>query len=310
MPCAEVVRDMNRRQGDRQMILLNRRTIDACAKFKQSRSEADFRRLITTRGAKMAHAHHVWASPLSAKPIGEFWSGELDQVEWDSQTAASIERVVRYLKARRRQWLEATLKYLPEGHVFDTTIYLIGGYDSIVYLEDVALNLTFRKYLDDPREAVYYLIHELSHAGYFRYRPMPDLGRVKTTRDLLRTVKLLTHLEGMGVASPFPERLKEGGLEDDDYRVLLNESKRRARVRQYFELLSRLENGPNRLLCQEDPQLGDFSEKPGRLWYVAGGHMALRIEECCGIRMLQDTVKSGPKKFFETYVRLEDPLSL
>ena len=292
------------------MILLNRRTIDACAKFKQSRSEADFKRLVSTPGAKMAHPHHVWASPSSAKPIEEFWSEELDQVEWDSQTAASIERVVRYLETHRRQWLDATLRYLPGRHVFDTTIYLIGGYDSIVYGEDVALNLTFRKYLDDPREAVYYLIHELSHAGYFRYRPMPDLGRVKTTRDLLRIVKLLTHLEGMGVASPFPERLKEGGLEDDDYRVLLNDGKRRERVREYFELLSRLENEPNRLLRQEDPQLGDFSARPGRLWYVAGGHMALRIKERCGVRMLQDIVKSGPKKFFKTYGRLEDSLTL
>jgi hypothetical protein len=138
---------------------------------------------------------------------------------------------------------------------------------------------------------------------------MPDLGHVKTTSDLLRTVKLLTHLEGMGVASPLLERLKEGGLEDDDYRVLLDDGKRRARVRQYFKLLSRLEKEPNRQLRQGDPRLGDFSAKPGRLWYVAGGHMALRIEERCGVRMLQDIVKSGPEKFFETYGRLEDPRS-
>jgi hypothetical protein len=38
--------------------------------------------------------------------------------------------------------------------------------------------------------------------------------------------------------------------------------------------------------------------------------MALRIEECCGVRTLQNLVKSGPKKFFETYERLEDPSSL
>ena len=295
--------------GGRQRVLLNRKTIDAFTEFKRSRSEADFRRLVSTPGAKMAHAHYVWASPSSAKSIEEFWSGELERVEWASQTGDSIDRVIRYLGTHRRQWLKATLRYLPHGHLFNTTIYLIGGYDSIVYKEDVALNLSFRKYLDDPREAVYYLVHELSHAGYFRYRPMPDLGHLKTTRDLLKTVKLLTHLEGMGVAGPFPERLKGGGLADDDYRVLLNDSKRRAGVRQYFELLSRLENEPNRPLRQEDPHLDDFSSKPRRLWYVAGGHMALTIEECCGIRVLQDIVKSGPKKFFETYERLEDPLS-
>ena len=301
---------MTDRLGDRQMILLNRRTIDACAEFKQSHSEADFKRVVSTPGAKMTYAHELWASPSSATPIEEFWSGELESIEWDSRTIESIERVIAYLKAHRRQWLEATLRYLPRGHLFDTTIYLIGGYDSIVYGEDVALNLTFRKYLDDPREAVYYLIHELSHAGYFRYRKMPDLRRINTSHDLLKIVRLLTHLEGMGVASPLRERLKEGALADDDYRVLLNKSKRRARVREYFELISRLENAPNRLVRPGDPELGDFSSKPGRLWYVAGGHMALTIEEGCGLGKLQNIVKSGPKRFFETYERLEDPLSL
>jgi len=295
---------------NQQTILLNRRTIDACARFKESHSDVDFKRLVSTPGAKITYAHHVWASPSSVVSIEGFWSDELRRIEWDSRTVDSIERVVTYLKSHRGQWMEATLRYLPRGHLFDTTIYLICGYDSIVQGEDVALNLAFRKYLEDPREAVYYLIHELSHAGYFRYRQMPDLGRIKTTHGLLNTVKLLTHLEGMGVASPFSERVKEGGLADDDYKVLLNDVKRKARVREYFELISRLENEPNRLVRLGDPQLDDFSAKPGRLWYVAGGHMALTIEEACGIRALQDLVKSGPKKFFVAYGRLEDPLSL
>jgi hypothetical protein len=260
------------------------------------------------QGCKLAYKHHLWASISSTLAIEEFWKKEMGRIKWNAQLETSVEEIIQLLKDQERLWFDSVLMYLPRGHIFNTTAYLIGGYDNIVYGEDVALNLNFKQFHTDHREAVYYLIHELAHAGYFRYRRMPNLARLRTMSDLLDAVKLLTHLEGMGVVSSFKLRMKEHGLLDDDYKVLLNENERRARVQEYFASLSRLEKKPNRKLRKEDYQiLEHFSARPKRLWYIAGGHMALKIEERYGTAALQNIVKKGHAMFFRTYEEIQNP---
>jgi hypothetical protein len=226
----------------------------------------------------------------------------MERVDWNAQLETSVDETIQFLRDQEKTWFESVLMYLPRGHIFNTTVYLIGGYDSVVYGEDVTLNLNFKQIHTDHREAVYYLIHELAHAGYFRYRRMPDLAALRTMSDLLDVVKLLTHLEGMGVVSSFKQRMEEHGLFDDDYKVLLNKSERSARVQEYFTLFSRLEKAPNRKLRKEDYQiLENFSARPKRLWYIVGGYMALKIEERYGTAMLQNIVKRGHAMFFRKF---------
>jgi hypothetical protein len=235
----------------------------------------------------------------------------MERIDWNAQLGTSVEEIIQFLKDQESRWFDSVLMYLPRGHIFNTTVYLIGGYDNIVYGEDVALNLNFEKFHTDHREAVYYLTHELAHAGYFRYRRMPDLASLRTMSDLLNAVKLLTHLEGMGVISPLKQRMKEHGLFDDDYKVLLNKNERRARAQEYFTSLSKLEKEPNRKLRKVDFRiLENFSARPKRLWYIAGGHMALKIEERYGTATLQNIVKKGHAMFFRTYGQIRDPLSV
>jgi hypothetical protein len=218
----------------------------------------------------------------------------------------SIEEIVLLIDRQEGKWLNAALAYLPRAHVFNTKVYLIGGYDNVVYGQDVTLNLTFKKFHADHREAVYYLIHELAHAGYFTYHRMPDLAGLRTSGELFDAVKLLTHLEGMGVISPFKLRVEESGLLDNDYKVLLDDGERRAGVHDYFSMLSKLEDGPDRRLRKEDQHvLDDFSAGPKRLWYIAGGHMALKIEERFGTGILREIVKKGHEAFFKTYAQIE-----
>ncbi|MGD0477657.1 MAG: DUF5700 domain-containing putative Zn-dependent protease [Nitrososphaerales archaeon] len=275
----------------------------------RNRTDANLERLVSMPGSRLAYAHHLWSSVSPTPTIEDFWKKELERIDWSEQLEASIEEIIQRLGGQERQWLGAVMRYLPRGHVFDTKIYLIGGYDNVVYGQDVALNLAFKQFHVDHREAVYYLIHELAHAGYFRYHRMPELASLDTTSDLLDAVRLLTHLEGMGVISPFKQRMKEGGLLDIDYKVLLNDNERNARVRDYFTLLARLENEPKRKLRKEDHRiLDDFSARPKRLWYIAGGHMALKIEEKYGTTALRKVVMKGHEAFFKTYAQIENPL--
>jgi len=139
---------------------------------------------------------------------------------------------------------------------------------------------------------------------------MPDLGGIRTVGDLSDVVKLLTHLEGMGVISPFGLRIKEGGLLDDDYTVLLNEAERDRRVHDYFAALSELDRRPKQKVRKEDFQIFEtMSGKTTRLSYVTGCHMARKIEEQCGIETLRDLVKKGHEDFFRAYREVENPLS-
>lgn len=299
------------RPARRQAVSFDRSAVDAIIRYARDKSVENLMRLISTPGGKLAYAHYRWSNVTSRSTIKVFWKNEAEQTRWNEQLETSIEETIRFLEAQRRQWLAATLKYLPPGHVFNTTVYLLGGYDNVVHGEDVALNLAFKKFHDDRREAAYYLIHELAHAGYLRYHRMPDLAGLRTTRDLADTVRFLTHLEGMGVVTPFKKRLIEGGLRDDDYKALLNENESSARVHEYFTKLSELESLPNRRLRKEDYQtLDQFSAGPKRLWYVVGGHMALRIEDRYGTAALCEIVRKGHESFFRTFLQIENPLSL
>lgn len=244
--------------------------------------------------------------------IEDFWRKELEHTVWSKRLETAIDAVRGYLmNQQENQWLKEVLRYLPKGHVFDTTAYLIINYDNIVYGESVALNLNFRQFHVDHREVIYYLIHELAHAGYFRYQSMPELKSIRTLGELADVIKLLTQLEGMGVISPFRLRIKENGLLDHNYKVLLNNTERTRRVHDYFRLLSALETNRNQELREEDFQVFEkMSGRPTRLWYITGCHMAQKIEQECGIELLRSLVKKGHEKFFKTYRDLENPLSL
>ena len=299
------------RQSGRQRILFDSSAIEPAIDYLRNRTDENLEHLISIQGSKLAYNHYLWSSFGSKLTIREFWKKNLEQTTWSKQLETAINAVREYLASRQEsQWLNAVLNYLPEGHVFRTTVYLIVGYDNVVYGEDVALNLNFVQFHVDRREVVYYLIHELAHAGYFRYRQMPELAKMRTLGDLSNIVKLLTHLEGMGVISPMKLRLEEGGLLDNDYKVLLNDAERNRRVRDYFTVLSRLESRRSKDLREEDFQvLEQMSRRTTRLWYITGCHMAQKIGQEYGVEMLRNLVKRGYQEFFETYGDFENSLS-
>jgi hypothetical protein len=244
-------------------VLFDCSVIEAAAGYLRNRTDENLERLVSMQGSELAYSHYLWSSFGSKLTIREFWKKNLEQTIWNTQFETAIDTVKEYfIRRQESQWLSAVLGYLPEGHAFRTTVYLIVNYDNVVYGEDVALNLNFRQFHVDHREVVYYLIHELAHAGYFRYHRMPELTKIRTLRDLSDVVKLLTHLEGMGVISPMRLRVEEGGLLDGDYKVLLNDTERKRRVRDYFRVLSRLENRRSQELREGDFQV--FEDMSGR----------------------------------------------
>ena len=197
--------------------------------------------------------------------------------------------------------LPEVLRYLPRGDTFNSVVYLNIGYDNVAYHDDLAINLDSPQFLTDSREVLYYLMHELAHVGYWRYHSMPDLASSRTCGELASVVKFLTHLEGMGVI-PMAMRIREGGLLNEDYRVLSDKEETLRRVRKYFEVLSELEKHPEGEAKGLIPDVYDrLSCRPLPFWYITGCHMALTIDSIYGSYELRSLVEKGCDAFFKRY---------
>jgi len=238
----------------------------------------------------------------------KFWKKQFARISQTKSFEDNIQAVGKYLiEENQKTWLTEVLRYLPEGHTFNTTVYLIAGYDNIVFKEDIALDLSFTQFHVDQRESLYYLIHELAHAGYLRYHNMPELRRMRTIGDLIEVTRFLTHLEGMGVVSAFRKRTNDNGFLDRDYQVLMSASERSKKVKEYFGILSKLERNPDAELKNQHVKTFErMSGKKTRLWYITGCYIAQQIENKCDLETLKQLVIKGADEFFKVYSEIED----
>jgi len=294
--------------GQKQTIVFDDSGLEASLNFLRSRSDQNLHEVVVAPGNKLAYAHHLWSHYPARKSETEFWSEQLSGILWSIKFERNIKSVQKYLLEQEKpKWLVEVLRYLPRKHHFSTTVYLNLSYDHIVFGENVALNLNSHQFSMDKRESIYYLIHELAHAGYVRYHPLPKLWNAKTNRELVPIVKFLTHLEGMGVLSALRPRIAEHGLLDKDYKILLNDKETTRRIRQYFRLLNQLEHNPDKKIEEHLEQIYDImSGRKTRLWYITGCHMAQEIEKRLGIETLRNLVKHGSAVFFNTYSETAD----
>jgi len=295
--------------GEKQTVVFDDSGLEASLDFLRNRSDQNLQEVIAAPGNKLAYTHYLWSHYNAKLSEAEFWHEQLSGILWSAEFEHNINSVRKYLlKQGRAKWLKEVLRYLPRRHFFNTTVCLNLGYDHIVFGENVALNINSRQFGVDKRESIYYLIHELAHAGYVRYHSLPNLWTAKTNGELVLIVRFLTHLEGMGVLSALRLRIAEHGLLDNDYRVLLNDGEKIKRVRQYFKLLVPLEKDPEEKIEGSVEHLYNMmSGRKTRLWYITGCHMAQEIEKHLGLEPLRNLVKQGSAAFFNTYLETAHP---
>jgi len=300
------IESLDQKPDRKQVIVFDDSALEPAFNYMRNRSEKNLDRLASQPGSKLAHAHYCWANSCPKITAEEFWSKVLSETSWNHELEHTIDEIKTYLLGQKKEkWLNEVLRYLPRKHYFNTIVYLNFGYDHIVFGENVALNLNSNQFRLDRRESIYYLIHELAHAGYVRYHPMPDLGKIRTNRQLLETIEYLTQLEGMGVKSALRLRIRESGLLDNDYKTLLDDSERTTRVTRYFKLLDKLESKlPEGKSKSHSGLIEEMSGKKTRLWYIAGCHMAQEIEKQRGTETLRKLVKEGSEAFFRSYFEL------
>ena len=276
---------------------------DAAVAYLEEKNQETLKVLVESRGGRFAYSHFRWSNFESRETPEEFWVRTLGKILNVRDAIHDTSRVRDYILAQSQsEWLPDVLEYLPEGHRFDSTIHLNIGYDNISYAKDVALNLNNQSFHADPRESIYYLMHELAHSGYFSYHAAPNLSGPRTFAELAANVRFLTHLEGMGVLTPLKKRTEEDGLGDPDYLALLNPVETRRRLDAFLEKLSWLEKEPDSKVVKDDLNIYDeLSRKPRRLWYVAGCEIARVIKSGRGRGKLRELVRAGGDEFFASY---------
>ncbi len=292
---------------DAQNIRFDISGLDAASNYIKEKSKSNLHILASSPGGDFAYRHYRWSNMDTKTTTEKFWAARLSK--YNSETVEYAHAVSDYLLTQEKShWLSGVLDYLPEGHSFDSTVYLNIGYDNIAMGGDAALNLAYPPFHVNHREAIYYLMHELAHAGYLTYHETPNLVAPKTFSDLAANVRFLTQLEGMGVITPLRLRTEEGRLNDPDYLTIRDPIELRRRMHTYLEKYRLLEYEQGRAVKPEDLRVYDnFSRKPLRLWYVAGCHMAQVIEEVQGRDTLRELVRVGCDAFFNAYLGISDP---
>jgi len=199
-----------------------------------------------------------------------------------------------------RSWIGDVERYLPPDRRLRATVHLTFGYDiGVAYGDQASLNCAHPRFAKDPRELLYYAVHELHHAGFMAFQPPVPFARVRTCADLLEVVRRHTQMEGMAVLSALPRRAAEGALASDgDSTALADPAEMRREEARYAELVRSLE------LCGEEPagtEAWGVVERMSseRLWYRVGARMAQRIERARGRRALVELIELGADRFMQ-----------
>jgi hypothetical protein len=268
-------------------------------------SDAQFSALIAHPAALRVHAHAThWQN--TSLDRDSFWAAILEREQNKGvEYHQNVRNMIQYLE-EHRETLDAALtevqEYLPS---LDLTcqLYLMLGYDiGIVSQGDALLNMGHPLFHEEPRELIYFAMHEVHHVGYTDLHPIFALDELDTFNDLRTAIQYSTHLEGLAVFAPLRRRLHDQVLTHEDYPALLNASERKKRVQHFFSIYKALTKSSDRPLQERDFEVFDImSGQHQRLWYITGAHMAQTIDVILGREALLHTVSAGPSAFFEAY---------
>lgn len=249
-------------------------------------------------------------SDSSLKDINEFWRKIINQERSKGEDYFyKIKTCIAYIEDNREELLKhikELYNYLPDGFVFDCTLYLHIGYDiGIVAEGDALLNVGHEIFHQNKRELIYFALHELHHVGFTRYyNPIRSLSEIHTKSDLVNLIEGLTHLEGTATYAIKEMRERENQLSFFDYEVLNDLEKRTTSVEEYFEIYNQYKNAENLAVEKSDFEILEImSGKKKRLWYITGAHIAEQIDKKNGREELNRTIQNGPETFFEKYSR-------
>lgn len=218
-----------------------------------------------------------------------------------------IEAIQRLLETLRREgvaWLataESVLAGLFPGEALDIPVYPILGYDMGSGLDGAAcLNVNHAPYLAQPREFLFYAIHECTHVIYERSHRLPGLEEIVSPADWRGYFNLWLQYEGYAVYAPLARRVREGCLADGDYRALMNPTQLEAHRQELLATLDALRSETPR----PHEQYLEICFGPQRLTYRMGCELIRRIERAYGMQAVRQAFYMSGDEFVGKYIAL------
>lgn len=264
-----------------------------------------------TEGARHLAAHARWASTLTGEA-----SGALDLVSRiltspaitavdPHRTRKTLSLIEENLEAQQRCWDEAS-SYLPPDALSETRLFFTVGYDiGVAVSGNASVNIAHKHFSGHTDELWFYCVHELHHAGFQKYNPLPALAEIRTAGDLSDLITYLTTMEGMAVHAALNWRTKAGALcSDSDYAALSDAVRMDMYERDFFSLYRDLAAKPSSPLQRDDWNILGRMSTGDRLWYRVGAKMAHEIDKEFGREILIGTVLEDPAVFFSRYAAL------
>ncbi|HUT82856.1 MAG TPA: DUF5700 domain-containing putative Zn-dependent protease [Candidatus Bathyarchaeia archaeon] len=276
--------------------------IDEVLTYLNIPNNENFLTILKHEAAKEIHDNAL-LSQSTTKTIKEFWEEIiLKEKNKGPQYNQKILSALEYIIERKNFFIkefQEIEKFIPSEKNIKCKLYLMIGYDiGIANKNNAYINLGYPLFHKDPKELLYFSMHELHHVVYFNYHPIKSLNEIKTSLDLLNVIKYYTFLEGLATYLTLNKRIQEQDLTFKDYKILTNKRLTRKYTREYFKIISELSLQAERPVTASDFDILEQMSGGRRLWYITGAYMVKTIDEIIGRDMLIKTMKYGPESLF------------
>ena len=220
--------------------------------------------------------------------------------------ACDIERLAAYVERHHTRLVRLVAGTLQQLFVTtcwqNTGLHCIVGYDVGIGLQgQVAINLNSEKYLADPKEIDFFLIHEATHVAYERLHGPMYLDWLTQPGGLRKLVYTLVQNEGLAVYAALAPRRQAGQLAEKDYLPLQQPALLAEKIKSLSEVLQMLQaDQPTEAVVGE--VLNRLSDE--RLSYVVGCYLFQEIEKRGGMAAVREAVKLPAQEFIEQQLPL------
>jgi len=213
----------------RQKIVLDYSAAEAALDYLAGPSDTKLEGIVRHPAYRLIleHSKRFSSRPLTDRDLIRAFKNESPELGFAGATGhlPGLKKSLLDLKANeshiRKEFLILHSQYLPENFSQPATIYFVlGGFNGIALDGQIAMNINDNQFLNDMREMLLYLPHELFHLGFACYQKLPNIGAIKTMNDLKNLVMSFTMNEGLATLVSYAERKKLGVLSDPDYVIL------------------------------------------------------------------------------------------
>ncbi len=281
--------------------------------LKVIENKTDLRELECNVGYQTIRQHaNITGNEFSLVDIKNAIDGVSDKAYGLRNLMSNVQKIkdlYKLIKLNEREWLgevEMHVANLINYKDYDvTTIYPVIGYDiGIGINKTVCVNLNSEICLNDFKELISIIIHEVTHTYYDEFHGLCfDADRMKIPDDMMNYLTAEIQYEGVGVFSAYEYRNKHnlsnvGSRIQEDYSFIASSDKGEEIINEYKRLTCDMVSGEIRNNNDFISRVFGKAKLPHRLGY----NIFTEIYINSGVEGVRKAVRMSNKEFFDCYL--------